>query len=1095
MTPAPSPPPSDCPDPETLAAFVDGSLATAEKMRVEIHAGECETCYFVVEGVSAWKDESASLVTRIGRPGLRMVAGWVGTLVGGMALLWLASEGLERARSPAERPAEEVRDEVDLASVVGAERLLTARLTGGFDYAPQPPLVRGARSGEESWALYEAASRLRRAVERSPTPEALERLGGAYLLLGDHDEAIQTLEEAAREAPGHAGIRSDLAAAFHERASAGKADDFLAAFGAADEAVVLEPSLEEALFNRALALESLHLRQLAREAWRRFLETDPAPGWASEGRDRLTRLETRARGNVRETLLRLARQGDAAGLREHVFNTPAVARELLQSELLPAWGRAVLADRREEAGELGSASLKLGQLLTQRTGDPFLGTVVDEIRDAEGGRAVSLARAHLALSRSGEAWNERDLRGAELGFGEATVLFRETDSVLSLWAEVWERVARTALAPGESDASRFDDLLAPARQKEFRLLVAQVRAHQGTGLLRAGRSAESIRPLVEARKTLEALGERAHASFLRVLLAEAYRDLGNESQSWSERLRGLEAAIEADSPRLGDLLLGAASSALARAEHSAALAFLEERSTLGFDESPGDEVLTRTMLSRLHLELDEPGRAREEWERSRRTLHRIVDERIRLRAESDVRLLGAELAIALGRREDVTEQLDRAEEAIQALGHRSRLPALALLRARAGIAGAEELLLEGLAIAEEAPSLDDPWFSGHQLHRELIEELVRARWNRGDRDGAWRSAERERTRSESGLTLRDLGGVLRGDEEVHYYFSLPERLLHWRVTRESTESRAVELSRDRLEAMVDTFSRGLRADPSGARILGGELYQALLASEGDSRPGRLVFVLDVVLEGLPVAALVVPGPSRYLVVDSVLTVAPDATTIVGGRRGSTLDPRPPRSVLAVGDPELDALEFPDLPLLPRASREAESVAALYGDARLLLGAEAGVEALLRELQAVEVLHFSGHAVAGTARPGNSHLALATSATRGGALFADEIRAADLSGLYLVALSACGTASGAELQVGSRQSLADAFLSAGARAVVASMWPVVDDRSSALQMELHRAILQGKDAAAALRLAQRSVLESGGPESHPVHWAGLRIMGG
>ena len=74
-----------------------------------------------------------------------------------------------------------------------------------------------------------------------------------------------------RHEKGNAQVLSDLAAAYAERACRDHAPyDLVRALNNAELAVNQDPALPEALFNRALILERLHLKSQARGAWKRY---------------------------------------------------------------------------------------------------------------------------------------------------------------------------------------------------------------------------------------------------------------------------------------------------------------------------------------------------------------------------------------------------------------------------------------------------------------------------------------------------------------------------------------------------------------------------------------------------------------------------------------------------------------------------------------------------------------------------------------------------------------------------------------------------------------------------------------------------------
>jgi CHAT domain-containing protein len=92
---------------------------------------------------------------------------------------------------------------------------------------------------------------------------------------------------------------------------------------------------------------------------------------------------------------------------------------------------------------------------------------------------------------------------------------------------------------------------------------------------------------------------------------------------------------------------------------------------------------------------------------------------------------------------------------------------------------------------------------------------------------------------------------------------------------------------------------------------------------------------------------------------------------------------------------------------------------------------------------------------------------------------------------LVALSACetglGPLDGADAVLGLHQ----AFLIAGARRVISSLWRVSDLGSALLMKHTARHLARGEPAEAALRSAQNEVRRR---FPHPAFWAGFRLDG-
>ena len=92
---------------------------------------------------------------------------------------------------------------------------------------------------------------------------------------------------------------------------------------------------------------------------------------------------------------------------------------------------------------------------------------------------------------------------------------------------------------------------------------------------------------------------------------------------------------------------------------------------------------------------------------------------------------------------------------------------------------------------------------------------------------------------------------------------------------------------------------------------------------------------------------------------------------------------------------------------------------------------------------------------------------------------------------LVVLSACRTGQGRLYNGEGVTGLARAFLYAGSRGVVSSLWSVDDRETSNLMTALYRRLKQGRPSADALRDAKLEMIRSGKP---PLYWAPFILIG-
>ncbi len=209
--------------------------------------------------------------------------------------------------------------------------------------------------------------------------------------------------------------------------------------------------------------------------------------------------------------------------------------------------------------------------------------------------------------------------------------------------------------------------------------------------------------------------------------------------------------------------------------------------------------------------------------------------------------------------------------------------------------------------------------------------------------------------------------------------------------------------------------------------------------------------------------------------------------------------------LVVGDPGALPAEpgTEPLPPLPWARREVAAVRAVLGAGSTVLTSGEASEGAVREaLAGRRTLHFATHGVVSNAATSPSYLALHRSGDNDGRLLADEIYDLRLDA-DLVVLSACRTALG-PVEGDGVIGFARAFLSAGARSVVATQWDVSDRVSYEVMRQFYARRARGAAKSRALRGAQLAVqraLRAGRirvdgvalPET-PRLWAGFVLSG-
>lgn len=182
--------------------------------------------------------------------------------------------------------------------------------------------------------------------------------------------------------------------------------------------------------------------------------------------------------------------------------------------------------------------------------------------------------------------------------------------------------------------------------------------------------------------------------------------------------------------------------------------------------------------------------------------------------------------------------------------------------------------------------------------------------------------------------------------------------------------------------------------------------------------------------------------------------------------------------------------------IPHSRTEVSDLARLFSKekAKILTGRAASEDMFKAlPLEDYKIIHIACHGLLDESHPLRSALALSSSpgGENDGLLQVREIYGLKIKS-DLVVLSACRTARGTLESTEGPMGLARAFFFAGARNVIATLWPLSDKASVELMREFYRNYLQGQSAREALRMAKLKML--GTPWAHPYYWASLTLYG-
>lgn len=259
---------------------------------------------------------------------------------------------------------------------------------------------------------------------------------------------------------------------------------------------------------------------------------------------------------------------------------------------------------------------------------------------------------------------------------------------------------------------------------------------------------------------------------------------------------------------------------------------------------------------------------------------------------------------------------------------------------------------------------------------------------------------------------------------------------------------------------------------------------------------------DGILSSTPFELLAESTGAPLLVERAAVTYLPSAALLLrpGSRRAPSFPWRP--QLIAFGDPVVNGSGA--LPTdqrwarLPASARELHSIArVLPGRARIYAAADDLKRHLLESnLAGVPLLHFSTHAAADTADPNRSRILFTPEPAKRGSeyLFRPEVQNLALDGVDLVTLSACETEGGRLARGEGVQSFSRAFLAAGARSTVTTLWRVADGPTAEFMRLFYGRLARGETKAQALRGTKLEFLHSRSELAHPQYWAAFVLNG-
>ncbi len=351
------------------------------------------------------------------------------------------------------------------------------------------------------------------------------------------------------------------------------------------------------------------------------------------------------------------------------------------------------------------------------------------------------------------------------------------------------------------------------------------------------------------------------------------------------------------------------------------------------------------------------------------------------------------------------------------------------------------------------------------------------------------------------VALHDLQKDLTPQELVLEYSLDDTQSFVLAVTDTTVERYSLGPRRD-LEGLAQRYRALLskeKADPQ----LASDLFSKLVGISPEYRLKRsVILVPDGKLSLLPFPALM--DGNNYMISDHIISTVPSSTVLhlIRGRTRGRTGRLPyvgvaawtrPSSPFAVVRRAVEGPEESDFIALPQSRTEVMNIGEnLPKPSRILLGSDA-TETVFKNLPLgdYDVLHLALHGYADLDYPERSSLVFApdVNGNNDGLLQVREVRLLNLNA-NLVTLSACDTGVGPTGLAGVAN-LANAFIEAGARTVVSTLWELDDRATAKLMADFYARLAAGTEKGEALALAQLSLANAG---VAPYYWASFGVVG-
>lgn len=1037
-------------------------------------------------------------------------------------------------------------------------RPFRSRITG-LGYAPFEDARGEGQNKVDVVALKRAEDLLSGAAENEKNLAAQHALGRLYLARKEFQLAIASFEKAIQAEPDNAQLSNDLGVTLLEQAQQEIGKDpilfnrILASF---DRALELDSDLLESLFNRALLRQRAYMWQQSQDDWESYLKKDANSAWAEEARINLKLLEEQRR-KISQREEQLYQEFNHAYLaqdeekvwqafsRGHLRTGNQVIGKLVDDFLILAQRKAVA-----ESSQRLQALSYLGKMAERKSGDRYP-TELAEFYNFRAARQLPvLVQARKLLSAANLQRQNNQNKSAIDNYTQAKELFEKIgDSPEALLAGYGLGACYVEQADAEAGRKILAGTARASQERNYKWLQSLVLNGLANLHVREREYSQALANCQRARELASQISDGNGSLRSLNVMAGIYSNLGKYRDSWEAAQQGLEMAeqLAAGPSQMISLFGISAWSCNELGLHNAAISFEQEAMSLGRQMNSPPMV-----MSRYYVNLGLIQARQKNYEAAEFSLKKGLEIGLSAGMDNLAQEMVAYARLYLGRVYRASGNVGASIEAlaqVETFGRQKNelwlLHSAAKERLLARLAQNDDDAVQAelprvLALYDEQrakiveESNRNSFFAQEQdiydlatrfafFHRQNAaqafeySEIGRARSLLDNLVGGERKINDDGKRLDlllpantKPLSLTDIQQRMPDRTQLLQYAVLEDKLIIWLVSKHDLVPKVVDVSAENLAADVNNYltalSRPTRKDEQGWQALtlaSGKLFEHLIAPVAGwlDKGKQLCIVPDKSLHFLPFGSLLSQS-GRYLVEDYVLIYAPSASLFVLCSEAAQEKIGPEsEQLLSIGNPSFDEKAWLGFKKLPAAAREAKEIATHYPRHTLLIEEQASKAAVLREIEAANVVHLALHHISEPAAPMLSKLLLAAdirnSEVNADTLAAHEIYRLKLKQARLVILSACRTGATDYLKGEGAIGFLRPFEAAGVPLVIASLWAVDSQATSELMINFHRLRKrQGMATADALREAQAQMLKgTDGLYRHPYYWASFVTVGG